>query len=128
LGWHRHKNGWLEASRKLYLTQPASDSGITLSPLSGSCGTSMVVLPIDNPAKPSKVFVIELAPPILGKKTDTPRPAKGVLVYTVDATIPDLNSPLVVIPNPKTPPSTDDLYGPLCNAAYDVGDSMSQTI
>src|SRR5204863_1093838 len=66
LGWHRHKNGWLDASRKLYISQTTSRWDLTLSPLSGTCGTSMVVLPIVNPAKPSYVFVIDLAPLILG--------------------------------------------------------------
>ena len=87
----------------------------------------MVVLPVDNPAKPSKVFVVELAPPILGTvNKGNPRPAKGVLVYTVDATTPDLQSPLVVIP--RTANSGNDAYGPLCDAAYDVGDHMSVAI
>jgi hypothetical protein len=131
LGWHRRKNGWLAASRQLYISQPTPDSGVTLSPLSGSCGTSMVVLPIDNPLKPSKIFVIELAPPILGYPNNSPRPAKGILVYTVDATVPDLQSPLVIIPRktyPKTAHPRDDPYGPLRDAAYDVGDQMSGTV
>ena len=126
LGWHRHKNGWLDAARKLYISQTTPRWDLTLSPLSGTCGTSMVVLPIDNPAKPSKVFVIELAPPILGQQTNTPRPAKGVLVYTVDATIHDLQSPVVI--NAKTADSADDTYGLLRDAAYDVGDHMSWPI
>jgi hypothetical protein len=127
LGWHRHKNGWLDASRILYISQTTPGWDVTLSPLSGSCGTSMVVLPIDNPAKPSKVFVVELAPPILGRvHQGDPRPAKGVLVYTVDATIRDMNSPLVVIP--KTAESHNDVYGHLCDAAYDVGDHISVPI
>jgi hypothetical protein len=123
LGWHRHKNGWLDDSRKLYISQSTPGWSVTLSPLSGSCGTSMVVLPIDNPAKPSRVFVIELAPPILGRINHPPRPANGVLVYTVDATTPDMQSPLRVIP--KTAESQNDVYGHLCDAAYDVGDHMS---
>jgi len=83
----------------------------------------MVVLPIDKPATPSKVFVIELAPPIPGKHTSKPQPAKGVLVYTVDATVQDMHSPVVIIP--KKANSGDDTYGLLSDAAYDVGDHMS---
>ena len=86
----------------------------------------MIVLPIDNPAKPSKVFVIELAPSILGKSTNTPRLAKGVLIYTVDAKTPDQQSPLVVIP--KVANSGSDTYGLLSDAAYDVGERMSKVI
>jgi hypothetical protein len=53
------------------------------------------------------------------------------LVYTVDATVPDLQSPLVIIPRktyPKTAHAKDDPYGPLRDAAYDVGDQMSGTV
>src|SRR5215471_3053502 len=91
----------------------------------------MIVLPIDHPVKPSKIFVIELAPPILGYPNSNPRPANGVLVYTVDATVPDLQSPLGIIPGktyPKTAHARDDPYGPLRDAAYDVGDQMSVTV
>jgi hypothetical protein len=124
LGWHRHKNGWVDPSRQLYISQTTPGWYVTVSPLSGSCGTSMVVLPVDDPVKPAKVFVVELAPPILGRN-DTPRPAKGILVYTVDATIPDQQSPLAIIPKST---GTNDEYGFLCDAAYDVGDHMSVTI
>ena len=128
LGWHRHKNGWLDSARTLYINHPTTGWYVNVSPLSGACGVSMVVLPIDDPARPSKVFVIELAPPILGRHNN-PRPAKGVLVYTVDATIPTLQSPLVVIPKTATasvPGSSE--YGALPDAAYDVGDRMSVAI
>ena len=92
----------------------------------------MVVLPIDNPAKPSKIFVIELAPAILGYQSEVTQPAKGVLVYTVDASIEDLHSPLTIIPRkpayPKTAHPKDDPFGPLRDAAYDVGQEMSKTV
>jgi hypothetical protein len=50
------------------------------------------------------------------------RPAKGILVYTVDATVRDQQSPLVIIPKTTT---NNNEYGPLCEAAYDVGDDVS---
>jgi hypothetical protein len=53
------------------------------------------------------------------------------LVYTVDASIEDLHSPLIIIPrktHPKTAHPKDDLYGPLRDAAYDVGDQVSATV
>jgi len=126
LGWHRHKNGWLDAERKRYVSQTTPRLDLTLSPLSGSCGTSMVVLPVGNAAKPSKVFVIELGPPILGKETNNARAARGILVYTVDATVRDMQSPVVIMP--RIANSGNDTYGLLCDAAYDVGDHMSATV
>jgi hypothetical protein len=90
----------------------------------------MIVLPIDSPLKPSKVFVIELAQPVLGLPGNIPRPANGVLVYTVDATVPDQNQPLVVLP--KRAPANESeytqlhrVYGPLCEAAFEVGDQKT---
>src|SRR6266567_7638406 len=121
LGWHRHKNGWLEPSRTLYINQCTSAWYVTLSPLSGGCGISMIVLPVDDPIRPSKVFVIELAPPVLGLHNN-PQPAKGILVYTVDATVRDQQSPLVIMPKTTT---NNNEYGPLCEAAHDVGDDVS---
>ena len=128
LGWHRHKNGWLDSRRTLYISQSTPHWDVTISPLSGGCGVSMVVLPVDTPANPSKVLVIEVAPPILGRGT-TPRPAKGVLLYTVDATVPTKQSPLAIIPHHESPPvSGDSEYGYLADAAYDVGDERSLSI
>jgi M6 family metalloprotease-like protein len=43
LGWHRHKNGWLDPSRATYLQGSTTWYG-TISPLSGQCGLSMIVL------------------------------------------------------------------------------------
>jgi M6 family metalloprotease-like protein len=127
LGWHRHKNGWLSSSRKTYLYQSISGWHTTLSPLSDSSGLSMVVLPLDNALKPSKVLVIELAQPDLaypdlgGNKV---RWGEGVLVYTVDATIPTGSSPVAIIPK-KT--STSPEFGHLYEAPYLLNDTMSYT-
>ena len=94
IGWHRHKFGWLNADRKAYLTEGTHQ--LTLTPLSGSEGVSMIVVPADDPAKPSKVFVVECAQPIRAKK-DAPKPG-GVLVYSVDATLPSGQNAVVVHP------------------------------
>jgi M6 family metalloprotease-like protein len=67
LGWHRYKNGWLAASRTTYLAQNTRHRSLTLNPLSGACGLALIVLPIDDVHHPSKVFVIELAQPVLGR-------------------------------------------------------------
>src|SRR5439155_2393577 len=109
LGWHRHKNGWLSPSRKTYLSQNTSEWYATLSPLSDIYGLSMIVLPIDDVARPSKVYVVELAQAVFGSKLW----GEGVLLYTVDATIPTGLSPVVVIPKKV---STSPNYGYLYEA------------
>ncbi len=43
IGWHRHKFGWLEDDRKTYLTEGAHK--LTLTPLDGDDGISMIVVP-----------------------------------------------------------------------------------
>ena len=122
LGWHRHKNGWLSPTRKTYLSQNVSEWYTTLSPLSGSCGLSMVVLPIDDALKPSKVFVVEVVQPVLG--SNNALWGEGVLLYTVDATIPTGSPPVAIIP--KTT-STSPVYGYLYEAPYLLKDTMSHT-
>ena len=59
IGWHRHKFGWLGNDRKTYLT--SGSRKLTLTPLDGREGLSMIVVPADDPANPSKVFVVECA-------------------------------------------------------------------
>ena len=117
LGWHRHKNGWLPAARATYIKQATPGWYTTLSPLSGSGGLSLIVLPVDQVNQPSKVFVIELAQPVLG--TNDEYWGDGVLVYTVDATIESGASPVVVVPRKI---SDSDDYGHLYQAPYGVGD------
>ena len=94
LGWHRHKFGWLDANRKTYLT-----SGIhrlKLTPLNASSGISMITIPVDDPVKPSKVFVVEISQPIQNK--DKVQNSVGVLVYSVDAKLATGQNPVVVYP------------------------------
>jgi M6 family metalloprotease-like protein len=95
LGWHRHKLKWLDADRKSYLTK--SGKALELTPLSASSGISMIVVPADDPARPSKVFVIEVAQPIR-LKGGTTSTAEGVLIYSVDATLATGQNPVVVYP------------------------------
>jgi M6 family metalloprotease-like protein len=117
LGWHRHKNGWLPASRATYIADSTPAWYATLSPLSGSCGLSLLVLPVDDPHHPSKVLAVELAQPVLGSNGRSW--GEGVLVYTVDATIATGSSPVVVIP--KRASSSPD-YGYLYEAPFGVGE------
>jgi len=117
LGWHRHKNGWLPAGRATYLKESTPEWYATLSPLSGPCGLSLIVLPVDDVNHPSKVFVVELAQPVLGSNGQYW--GDGVLVYTVDATIASGASPVAMIPRQV---SDSDDYGHLYQAPYGVGD------
>jgi M6 family metalloprotease-like protein len=123
LGWHRHKFGWLDAPRMTYLSQNIDAWYTTLSPLDGQNGLSMVVLPIDDAAAPSKVFVVELAQSVLG--TNNQRWGEGVLVYTVDARLATGNSPVVVMPNVTS--SSGD-YGNLYQAPFGVNDSANVVV
>jgi len=110
LGWHRHKLKWLDADRKAYLTKNAQ--ALELTPLSGASGVSMIVVPVGDPARPSKVFVIEVAQSIrLGKGAVAK--AGGVLVYSVDATLASGQNAVVVYPRAG-----------IDEAAFHVGDSF----
>ncbi|HEX4959658.1 MAG TPA: hypothetical protein VF173_02380 [Thermoanaerobaculia bacterium] len=122
LGWHLHKNGWLDDSRKAYVTGDRAGWSATLHPLSGTCGLSMVVLPIDDAANPSKVFVVELAQTVLG--TNGEYFGEGALLYTVDATIPTQQSPVVIVPRKS---SFSPVYGNLFEAPCVSGDTVTHS-
>jgi len=117
LGWHRHKNGWLPAERKTYVADDRRGWRTTLHPLTGPAGLSMVVLPADDVECPAKVFVVELAQPVLGSNDEYR--GEGVLVYTVDASVPSGVCPVVVIPRIE---SSSETFGELFEAPYGVGD------
>ena len=117
IGWHRHKNEWLDQPRKTYLQGTTSTWYKTLSPFSSNYGLSMIALPVDDIQKPSKVLVAELAQPVLG--TNNQYWGDGVLIYTVDATIATGDSPVVVIPKIT---STSSDYGYLYEAPFQVND------
>jgi hypothetical protein len=105
LGWHT------------YLSKSTPEWQATLNPLSGSRGLSLIVLPADDADHPSKVFVIELAQPVLGSNNEYW--GDGMLVYTVDAKIPTGASPAVLIPKQV---GDSDHYRHLYQAPYGVGD------
>ena len=109
LGWHRHKLEWLDADRKNYVV--SGKHLFKLTPLNASSGMSMITVPVDDPAKPSKVFVIEVSQPyrILGKVGKS----TGVLVYSVDAKLASGQNAVVVYPK------TD-----LLNAPFQPGDQF----
>ncbi|MFO0731505.1 MAG: hypothetical protein U0231_06970 [Nitrospiraceae bacterium] len=122
IGWHRHKNGWLRAERSHYLPEAPQERYLTLSPLSTGFGTSMIVVPIDDAQQPGKIFVVELAQPRAGTAAGPRR--DGVLVYTVNASIPTGHSPVAVQARLV---SNSQEHGYLCEAAYRPGDSATFT-
>ncbi|MFL5381419.1 MAG: hypothetical protein ACJ8GN_02715 [Longimicrobiaceae bacterium] len=117
LGWHRHKNGWLAASRKTYVNASGTKT-FTLTPFTESSGVSMLVFPVDNASKPSKVFVVEVAQPTHGFR-DGKAGKQGVLLYTVDALKESGESPVEVLP---LTPGHDDNFGNLFQAPFGTGD------
>ena len=111
LGWHRHKLEWLDAGRKTYLTRDAS--GLRVTPLDADEGVSMIAIPADHEAKPSKVFVIEEAQDRRVKDGSRVE-GDGLLVYSVDATLETGRNPVVVYPKgdiDKAPFLPGDTFG-----------------
>jgi len=108
IGWNRHKLGWLDADRKTYLNEGTHT--ITLAPLDSDEGISLIVVPANNPEHPSTVYCIE-APSQL-RMNDAP-PA-GVLIYSVNATLPTGHNPLIVHPRQD-----------ITHAAYHPGDTFN---
>jgi len=117
LGWHRHKNGWLAASRKTYVNASGTKT-FTLAPFTESSGLSMLVFPVDNASKPSKVFVVEVAQDTRGFQNGAAG-QKGVLLYTVDALKESGESPIEVLPKIA---GHDDNFGNLFQAPFGSGD------
>lgn len=122
LGWHRHKNGWLDADRTRYLPRSGTER-FTLAPLSAQSGVSMVVAPVDGEKKPSRVFVVELAQPAVDGRGRSA--GEGVLLYTVDASVATMKSPVQVVAK-KT--GRDPDFGNLFGAPYGVGDAKTHTV
>ena len=71
----------------------------------------MITIPVDDPVKPSKVFVVEVSQPIRNK--GEVQDSVGVLVYSVDAKIASGQNSVVVYPK------TDPL-----NAPFQPGDQF----
>lgn len=116
IGWQRHKLGWLAENRAVYLTSGRLDT--VLTPLPSPKGTSMIVVPAAA-GRPSKVYAIELAQPIRG--LDGTTTGDGVLVYSVDASVPTGQGPVQIVPA-KT--STSSVYGALFEAPFQAGSRL----
>jgi M6 family metalloprotease-like protein len=101
MAWHRYKSGWLPPARAVWIAEDTPGRTVTLHPLSRPEGVAMLVVPVDDPVCPTKVFVVELAEPVIGNNGELW--GEGVLVSTVDASIPSGEAPVVVIPRCDDP-------------------------
>jgi hypothetical protein len=128
IGWHRHKNGWLAEDQKRYLPFPGTTAE-TLTPLNEREGVSMLVIPADAPANPSKVWVVEIAQPVFNKGGTGESSVEGVLLYRVDATMEsgkteDGRAPVVIVPKIR---SKSLKFGNLFEAPWQPGDTATDT-
>ncbi len=119
IGWHRHKLGWLADDRKVYLARGRLET--LLTPLPGRAGTSMIVAPADGALNPSKVYVVELAQLIHGPDGSTT--GDGVLVYSVDASVPTGQGPVRLVPAKI---AASPIYGELFEAPFPAGSVLDE--
>lgn len=79
----------------------------------------MIVALADGTLNPSKVYALELAQPIQGRDGTTT--GEGVLVYSVDASVPTGKSPVRIVPAKTT---TSPIYGELFEAPFSSGSTL----
>jgi len=113
LGWHKDKLGWLDESQLIYL--PGGEVSVTLNSFETAQGVKMIVLPGQ---KESERYVVEVAQSL--GDGDQFRD-KGLLVYTVNATIPTGHEPVSVLP--RGTGAEDSPVGPRCNAYLAPGEN-----
>lgn len=113
LGWDKWLLGWLDADQIRGLTAPGQVEG-WLTPLEAPVGVKLVVVPITA----STLYVIEVRQPI---GEDKGLCDKGVLVYTVDASLLNGRGPIRIKPAQVTSPERVAQCGSNYSAAYDVG-------
>jgi M6 family metalloprotease-like protein len=119
LAWDRRKNGWLDTSQMRYVSQPTREV-VRLAPATGGDGVQMVVLPVDDPAAPSRVLVIEVAQQGVDNQLQ-PSGSEGVLVYEVDGAVDSGHSPIRVVPRES---GFDSRFGNLFRAPFQVNDEV----
>lgn len=119
LAWQKWKLGWLDPSQIACLTEAGSLEA-TVTPLESPGGLKAVVIS----TAASTAYVVEVRRPI---GEDSRLCDKGVLVYTVDATVASGFAPVRI----KPAQSGFDLArivqcGPLYDAAFDVGSKFRE--
>jgi M6 family metalloprotease-like protein len=114
MAWHKLKLGWLAPSEIMCI---ASQQVIetTITPLEVLGGLKAVVISIG----PSTAYVVEVRQRI---GQDTRLCDEGVLIYRVDAMIPNGSGPIRVMPAQSGSDAKQvDMCGPLYDAPFDVG-------
>ena len=112
--WHKRKLGWLDATDALCMSAPGALEE-TLTPMSAAGGIKAIIVPLG----PSQAYVLEVR-----KQTgrDSRLCDKGVLIYTVDASMANGAGPIEVKPAQHgTDLSKIDACGPLYDAPFDLG-------
>lgn len=121
LGWQRYKLGWLDAAHILCVDRGRTQ--LVLSELAAGPGTKMIVIPVGQDESPSQVYVAEVAQPT---GTGSGWKDQGVLVYSVDATVPTFQEPIRVVHtrSRKSDPQSAEAqnYGAIYNAPFKPGD------
>jgi len=106
LGWHKYKLGWLDESQLIFFN--SGEASVTLTALETAHGVKMIVLPSEHS---SQLYIVEVAQ-ALGD--DGAFREKGLLVYTVDASVATGHQPVSVLDCGTS--AEDSSVGLRCNA------------
>lgn len=115
LGWHKYKLGWLDDSQLIYFS--SGEICATLTSLETARGVKMIVLPSEHS---SQLYIVEVAQP-LGE--DGWFRDKGLLIYTVDASVATGHQPVSVLDCSSA--AEDGEAGMRCNSYLAVGQSRA---
>lgn len=113
LGWHKYKLGWLDESQLIYFN--SGELSATLTSLETAHGVKLIVLPGEHS---SQLYIVEVAQ-ALGE--DEQFREKGLLVYTVDASVATGHEPISVLQCGTA--EEDSAVGPRCNAYLAPGEN-----
>ena len=121
MAWHKRKTDWLEPEQIICLNTGGSID-VTLMPIQpADGGLKAVVVPLG----PSTAYVVEVRQ-LVGQ--DARLCDKGVLIYTVDATVPNGSGPIrVKRAGNGADPVKIDACGPLYDAPFDLGSGEIST-
>jgi M6 family metalloprotease-like protein len=117
LAWHKLKLGWL-GPQHVRCVGPGGQLTETITPLA-QAPLSPDVKAIVVPLGPSSAYVVEAREPV---GQDSRICQNGILVYTVDATIPSGHGPVRLKPaSSPAPGPADNICRVLYDAPFDVG-------
>jgi M6 family metalloprotease-like protein len=113
LGWHKYKLGWLDESQLIFFN--SGEVSVMLTSLETAHGVKMIVLPGEHS---SQLYIVEVAQ---GLGEDEQLREKGLLVYTVDASVATGHQPVSVLDCGTA--EEDSEFGLRCNASLAAGQS-----